>query len=144
MITSKSDVIEGLTLWPADAPDQPLMAVATYRREDPFALRLVFLARDGRTTCDYLFARELVADALLEECTGPVGAGEVTVRPADGPAWLVLSLPGPELGEPFELLASRDRLAAIVEATYQVVPPGRERDLVDLDALVADLLGAIS
>ncbi|MBG0828208.1 SsgA family sporulation/cell division regulator [Planomonospora sp. ID67723] len=135
-------VVEGLTLWPVEAPDQPLMAVVSYRADDPYAVRLAFLAGDGRETFDYLFARELLIDGLdLDQCE-PLGLGDVRVGPAPAGDWLVLSLPGVD-GEWFELYATRAHLAGFVEATLGVVPMGRERELVDVDAVIAAILAEV-
>jgi hypothetical protein len=109
-----------------------------YSACDPFAVSLVFLASSG--TIRWTMARELLADGLLEVA----GLGDVHVWPSldhEGRAVLMVELCGPDGSAILLQCLARD-VARFLDTSYAVVPRGTESGLVDLDALVGDLLDA--
>ncbi|WP_406728903.1 SsgA family sporulation/cell division regulator [Streptomyces sp. GD-15H] len=117
----------------------PVLAHLSYDPADPFAVTFAF-SHDGRVLARWRLDREMVADGL----TGPVGTGDVRLRPESRGA-------GQELRMEFfgEAHADGGRHHAVVFAwagtvggflreTYRSVAPGSEE--VPLDDFLADIL----
>jgi Streptomyces sporulation and cell division protein, SsgA len=127
----------------------PLMASLHYSRSDPYAVRMAFhvgtdepvewaLARDLLAAA--LHGREGIGDVQAWPSSGPAGsaAGEETSREAAGPALLNIAMTSPFGHAQFEAPAAP--IAAFLDRTYRIVPPGQESDHLDLDAELALLL----
>ncbi|MER7361976.1 SsgA family sporulation/cell division regulator [Nonomuraea wenchangensis] len=128
-----------ITLWsPArSAPPVPFAASAVYTPDDPFAVEFAVPSRDGGEPHSVLFARGLLIDGVAE----PAGDGDVHVAPhPDSDEWVRLELPID--GRPAEFYAERSAVDEFVDATCLLVPSGREAAELDLDGMIARLLGA--
>lgn len=112
----------------------PVDSVWRYRPEDPYAVTVTFATKPcGGTThaVDWVFGRNLVADGLVSAA----GIGDVQVSSHRGTA--AVRLMSPEGDE--TLTAPRQLLQAFLDATYKVVPPGRESYHLHLDARLTRL-----
>lgn len=108
----------------------------TYDQTDPYAVALVFHTSDGDIT--WMVAREL----LVIGATSPAGDGDVMVWPALTPTLedaIMIRLQAP--GGRLVLRLGRLELDDFLRRTLALVPAGAESEHLDLDALVADLLG---
>ncbi|POX58932.1 SsgA family sporulation/cell division regulator [Streptomyces sp. Ru62] len=119
----------------------PVLAHLSYDADDPFAVSAVF-AHDGRVLACWRLDRQMLADGLA----GPVGVGDVRMRPeATGP-WHELRLEflgdtRPDGGRHHAVVfAWAPAIAAFLRETHQIVPPGRER--IPVDELLAEILSA--
>ena len=112
-------------------------ATLRYDATDPYAIHIAFRTgpgEDGRI--EWIFARELLAAGLVAS----IGDGDVRVWPCpdheDGPVYLELCSPsGQALFE-----APRDKVVDFLFRTYELVPPDRESDFLDIDAELELLL----
>lgn len=114
-------------------PVVPVLATLRYDVRDPWAVAATFqeCGRDGAEV-SWLFGRQLLTDGLA----GPVGAGDVAIRPVDGGVRLALRSPtGAALVE-----GDREEVVDFLQRTYLLVPTGHEAGCVDLDAELALLL----
>lgn len=130
-----------VTLWtlsPTGEP-RPYAATATFYPDDPFAVELAVPFRRGREPKSVLFARELLIDGLAE----PAGEGDVRVAPhPDMDGWVLIELPI-ECRQ-VEFWAEQAPLNEFVDATLLLLPSSRELTQLDLDGLIARLLGVSS
>ncbi|HLI38572.1 MAG TPA: SsgA family sporulation/cell division regulator [Streptosporangiaceae bacterium] len=126
----------------------PLVASLYYSGADPYAVRMAFHVGTDEPV-EWIFARELLAAGL----DSPQGEGDVRVwpsprscaaaehEPAAAPAGgVVLNI---ALSSPFgkaHFEAPAQAMAAFLRRTYQIVPPGKESDFVDVEAELNDLL----
>jgi|SRR5579875_1533022 len=138
----------GLRLVAAEQTIVPLVASLHYSGSDPYAIRMAFHV-GSEEPVEWIFARDLLADGL----TNPEGDGDVRVWPssaidspheageADGTATnSVLNI---ELSSPFgeaHFEAPSEAIASFLDRTYQIVPMGKESDVIDLDAELNGLL----
>lgn len=107
-----------------------------YRESDPYAVTLTFHA--GGADVEWVVARTL----LLQGLAAPAGEGDVKVFPSiddNARAVAVLDFSSPD-GR-LVTQASTYELQTFLARTFAVVPVGTESDHLDLDGLVADLLG---
>jgi hypothetical protein len=112
-----------------------LQATFSYDPSSPFAVTLVIY--DGPSRIAWRFARDLLVDGMFTE----VGSGDVAVFPsldAAANACTVIELRSPH-GEFMGQIPTR-QVICFVQATTNAVPVGSESDLVDIDALVEQLL----
>ncbi|AIR96567.1 SsgA family sporulation/cell division regulator [Streptomyces glaucescens] len=117
----------------------PVLAHLGYDAEDPFAVSAVF-SHDGRVLARWRLDREMLADGLR----GPVGVGDVRMRPESTDRWEELRLDF--FGDPRSdgghhhaaVFAWAPAIASFLEETYAVVPPGREQ--VRLDDFLAEVI----
>ena len=120
---------------PGDEP-LPVDATLEYDVADPFAVHLLIAAGDGMVR--WSFSREL----LIEGVKAPAGEGDVRIIPVGGRAErrvrIVLSSPDGAA----TLEAPLREMVEFLTATYTAVPSGSEGDLLDMDALVAQLLAS--
>ncbi|GAA3126902.1 SsgA family sporulation/cell division regulator [Streptomyces echinatus] len=119
----------------------PVLAHLGYDADDPFAVTAVF-AHDGHVLACWRLDREMLCAGL----DGPVGIGDVRLRPADTGLWQELRMEFLGDARPD---GSRHRavvfvwapaIAAFLRETHLLVPPGREH--VPVDELLADILSA--
>ncbi|MBL1084663.1 SsgA family sporulation/cell division regulator [Streptomyces actinomycinicus] len=117
----------------------PVLAHLGYDADDPFAVTAVF-AHDGRVLACWRLDREMLSDGLV----GPVGAGDVRLRPSTTGLWQELRLEffgdvRPDGGRHHAVVfAWADAVAAFLRETHRIVPPGAER--VPVDALLEEIL----
>lgn len=107
----------------------PVPARLVYRSDDPYAVHITFHI-GSETPVHWTFARELLMDGVFRPC----GEGDVRVWPGRvrDRTVICLALRSPE-GEAL-LHAPSQAIAAWLERTLRVVPPGTESDhLPELD-----------
>ena len=115
----------------------PLNAEFEYDPADPFAVSILFT--DEPVPVRWTFARELLIEGFYE----PTGDGDVHVWPClntEGAAVVILELSSPS-GEVLVQVSSR-AMSQFIHQMVAMVPQGTEATLVDVDAELAQLLGA--
>ena len=112
----------------------PLTATLNYRGDDPYAIRVSFhVGMDDPV--EWIFARDLLAVGMQT----PAGEGDVRVWPAaPGQDVLNLSLSSPFGQAHFE--APLAALSGFLLRTFEVVPPGRECDFIDIEGELKELI----
>uniref|UniRef100_UPI003F49751F SsgA family sporulation/cell division regulator n=1 Tax=Streptosporangium sp. CA-256172 TaxID=3240076 RepID=UPI003F49751F len=139
------EIVDGLLLWPVDAPDQHQVAVVTYCPDQPHELRLTLLTTRLTAVGRVFLARELLRGLLANEAPGPgrlVGCDRVQIGPAPTADRVLLRLwIGAEWAD---FHAERSRLQDILAATLKVVPAGDEHRLVDVDGAFAAMLPEVT
>ncbi|MEE1928116.1 SsgA family sporulation/cell division regulator [Streptomyces sp. TRM 70351] len=123
-----------LTLVLSPEHSVPVPARLVYRADDPYAVHVTFhIGSSGPV--HWTFARELLVEGARRSC----GEGDVRVWPVRraGGGALRLALSSPE-GEAL-LEAPAGPVAAWVERTLRLVPPGRESAELELDAALGAL-----
>ncbi len=114
-----------------------LSTTFTYQRSEPFAVTIVF--RTQGTTLPWTFARDL----LMLGQVGPVGDGDVRVRPgrdSRGVPQIAIRLSSPD-GQLVVVAATAD-VRSFLDATLRICPRGQEGEHLDVDGLVDELLSA--
>jgi hypothetical protein len=113
----------------------PLLATVEYAASDPYALRVAFHVGNDEPV-EWIFARELLTLGMARM----VGDGDVQVWPGrtDGNRLLNIGLSSPFGDALFE--APLAPLADFLHRTFEIVPPGRETEFVDIGAELDDLL----
>ena len=114
-----------------------LVASLGYDPRDPFAVRITFPAPGGGVR--WMVCRT----TLLRGLTDPAGLGDLHLWPSvdeDGRAVVVLEFRSPH-GH-LVAQAHSHEVYQFLTRTLAVVPAGTESAFMDLDALVADLLGS--
>ncbi len=133
------EVETSLRLVAPDATALPVRASLRYDPEDPYAVHVLFHAETaGGEPVSWSFARDLLMTGLDE----PAGIGDVRVWPwvgDEGPV-AALALSSPDGHALFEV--PRESLESFLARTYAQVPLGAESDHLDMDATLANLLGA--
>jgi Streptomyces sporulation and cell division protein, SsgA len=127
----------------------PLVASLYYSGADPYAVRMAFHVGTDEPV-EWIFARDLLAAGIESH----QGEGDVRVWPSPrscadakpdepgtrGTVGTVLNI---ALSSPFgkaHFEAPAQAMAAFLQRTYQIVPPGKESDFVDMEAELNDLL----
>lgn len=120
---------------PGDEP-LPVDATLEYDAGDPFAVHLDIVAGDG--VVRWSFARDLLTAGV----DAPAGDGDVRIIPLSGRDGrrVRIQLSSPDGAAVLE--APLTEMVEFLAATFAAVPTGTESDLVDIDALVADLLAS--
>jgi hypothetical protein len=108
-----------------------------YRPDDPYAVSLTFHSASGDV--EWVASRAL----LLEGLSAPCGDGDIMIYPSlddDGGAVAVLDFCSPD----GRLIAQTDSPAvqSFLDRTFELVPAGTESSHLDIDGLIAALLGA--
>lgn len=128
-------LVAGLVVPPDERKGpMPLLVLFHYDTGHPFSITLRFLARPGHWV-DWVFARDLLSDALV---WGSAGDGDVRFRvhpDADHKVQLLLSSPSGRA----EFTFPHRHLSAALELTERLVPWGTELDQVDWDGELAAL-----
>ncbi|MGC5342178.1 SsgA family sporulation/cell division regulator [Streptomyces sp. DT24] len=116
----------------------PVPARLTYRTADPYAVHATFHI-GSECPVEWTFARELLVEGVFRPC----GHGDVRVWPTKvgQRGVLCFALTSPE-GEAL-LEAPSAAVAAWVERTLRVVPPGTEGELLGIDDGLAQLLAPL-
>ncbi|MFJ5644882.1 SsgA family sporulation/cell division regulator [Streptomyces sp. NPDC093223] len=117
----------------------PVLAHLSYDPEDPFAVTAMFTL-DGRVLARWRLDREMLNESLR----GPVGVGDVRLRPVRQGRWREVRMDF--LGDPLPggerhhavVFAWAPALASFLGDTYMAVPPGREE--VRMDDVLAEIL----
>jgi len=104
-----------------------------YDCSEPFAATIAVSAVDMPLR-QWHFARELLAGGLNGAC----GLGAVVVARAPEDDDLLIGLHHDD--DFLVLRVARRRVARFLHRTYRLVPPGRERDHFDVDALIEQLI----
>ena len=130
-----------LVLWLV-APQQTARALVArfiYSREDPYAIRAAFHVEQDKLV-EWVFARDLLSMGIK----GREGLGDVTIWPSAGPgvgaSGRVLNI---EISSPFgraHFEASVKEISEFLRHTHQIVPPGEESELMDIESELTDLL----
>ncbi len=114
----------------------PVPARFFYSAHRPLSVTAEF--QGGEAAVQWVFARDL----LQEGTQRPVGDGDVTCWPATvtGERVVCIALRSPS-GQAL-LEAPADEIALFLDRAYETVPAGSESEFLDLDGLIADLLGS--
>lgn len=113
-----------------------LDAVLGYHRSAPFAVSLTFPT--AAEPVSWRFGRDLLIRGLLQ----PAGDGDVRVSPATnrgGRAVVLITLCSPDGHVLLE--ARTDHVVKFLERTLALVPIGAESTNLDLDEVIAHILG---
>ncbi len=125
----------GLRLVVPEHGGVPLTATVCYRGDDPYAIRVSFhVGMDDPV--EWIFARDLLAVGMQTA----VGEGDVRVWPAAAPGQDVLNL---SQSSPFGQAHFEAPLAALSDfllRTFEIVPPGRDGDFIDIEGGLKDLI----
>ncbi|MFD4609421.1 SsgA family sporulation/cell division regulator [Streptomyces sp. NPDC058440] len=115
--------------------DVPVPARLAYRTDDPYAVHVVFHV-DSEHPVHWTFARDLLVEGVFRSC----GDGDVRVWPSKalGRSAVLLALSAPD-GEAL-LEAPAAQVAAWLERTLRLVPPGSEGEQLGIDDELAGLL----
>ncbi|GHI09988.1 regulator [Streptomyces cellostaticus] len=119
----------------------PVLAHLSYGADDPFAVTAVF-GHDGHVLARWRLDRTMLADGL----TGPVGVGDVRLRPVATGMWRELRMDFLGDARPdgsrhhAVVFAWAPAVAAFLRETHAVVAPGQEE--VPVDTLLAQILSA--
>ncbi|MFB7216750.1 SsgA family sporulation/cell division regulator [Streptomyces sp. NPDC056227] len=116
----------------------PVPARLTYRTEDPYAVHITFHIGSDFPVY-WTFARDLLVEGVFRPC----GHGDVRIWPAriERRNVLRMALSSPD-GDAL-LEAPSSTVAAWVERTLRLVPPGTETERLGIDAALADLLAPL-
>ncbi|MFG2225442.1 SsgA family sporulation/cell division regulator [Streptomyces sp. NPDC048644] len=131
--TAKRTLEMQLLLGPEEA--LPVSGTFSYRSDRPYEVEVAFVSR-GATVATWLFGRELLLDGLR----GEEGEGDVRVWPfreADGQRRIHIELFTDDAV--CELSVRTGELAAWLEQTAAIVPPGHEDRYLDMDTHLARL-----
>ncbi|SDO04189.1 SsgA family sporulation/cell division regulator [Actinacidiphila guanduensis] len=113
----------------------PVPARLTYRTDDPYAVHVTFHI-GSEAPVNWTFARELIVEGVFRPC----GHGDVRVWPTKvaGRSVLCMALSSPD-GDAL-LEAPSSPVAAWLERTLRLVPPGTEFDQLGMDDGLSRLL----
>ncbi|MFJ8250082.1 SsgA family sporulation/cell division regulator [Streptomyces sp. NPDC094466] len=116
----------------------PVPARLTYRTDDPYAVHIAFHI-GSESPVHWTFARELLVEGVFRPC----GHGDVRIWPTKvaGSSVICVALTSPDGDALLEVNSAA--VAAWVERTLRVVPPGSEADRLGLDEALAELLAPL-
>ncbi|MGW0777515.1 SsgA family sporulation/cell division regulator [Streptomyces sp. NPDC002835] len=115
----------------------PVRACLAYSADDPYTVYLDSHT-DAKTPVTWALSRELLTTGTKRRA----GAGDVLVYPgsdADS-VYLLLADRGTGTGDAL-LRAQASDVEAFLRWSERIVPPGRESEYLDMDALIEQLLG---
>lgn len=107
----------------------PCTARFVYDPADPYAVTVRLLDNRTRRWVSWIFARDLIADALM---FGPAGDGDVRLIP-EGEAWVWLEIAGST--ERARIRFGRGALERALDEAEALVPLGTETTRIDWTAL---------
>ncbi|GAA1903645.1 SsgA family sporulation/cell division regulator [Streptantibioticus ferralitis] len=113
----------------------PVPARLVYRADDPFAVHFTFhIGSDSPVS--WTFARELLVEGVFRPC----GHGDVRIWPTkvEGRSVICLALSSPDGSALLE--APSSPVAAWLERTLRVVPPGAEHEQLGMEDELSRLL----
>ncbi|MCX4748763.1 SsgA family sporulation/cell division regulator [Kitasatospora sp. NBC_01287] len=113
----------------------PVPARLSYGSHDPYAVHITFHLDTG-TPVTWVFARELLVEGTFRPC----GQGDVRIWPTRAGRQSVLCLALTSPGGDALLEAPLATVAAWLERSHRLVPPGSELSVLDLDGSLAELL----
>jgi hypothetical protein len=125
-----------LRLLSSQTGSRPLPAQFRYSARDPLAVTVIFDVLSD-SPISWVFARELLAEGL----DGRAGVGDISIWPTEDEAGLPaiqIRLSSPD-GDAY-ILASAPQVEEFLARTWQVVPPGTEGALLDIDLALDALL----
>ncbi|MEU4179954.1 SsgA family sporulation/cell division regulator [Streptomyces sp. NPDC026589] len=116
----------------------PVPARLTYRTDDPYAVHIAFHI-GSESPVHWTFARELLVEGVFRPC----GHGDVRIWPTKvaGRGVICVALTSPDGDALLEMNSAA--VAAWVERTLRVVPPGSESDRLGIDEALAELLAPL-
>ncbi|MFD3739406.1 sporulation protein SsgA [Streptomyces sp. CB00316] len=116
----------------------PVPARLTYRTDDPYAVHIAFHI-GSESPVHWTFARELLVEGVFRPC----GHGDVRIWPTkiDNRGVICVALTSPNGNALLEVPSVA--VAAWVERTLRVVPPGTEGDRLGIDEALAELLAPL-
>lgn len=116
----------------------PVPARLTYRTEDPYAVHVAFHI-GSEFPVRWTFARELLVEGVFRPC----GHGDVRIWPTkvDVRNVIFVALTSPDGDALLEMPSAA--VAAWVERTLRLVPPGTESERLDIDEGLAELLAPL-
>lgn len=117
----------------------PVPARLAYRTDDPYAVHITFhIGSDAPV--NWTFARELIVEGVFRPC----GHGDVRIWPTkvNARSVICLALSSPD-GDAL-LEAPSSVVAAWLERTLRLVPPGAEHEQLGLDDALGALLAPIA
>ncbi|MFD5060212.1 SsgA family sporulation/cell division regulator [Streptomyces sp. NPDC058394] len=116
----------------------PVPARLTYRAEDPYAVHITFHVGSDFPV-HWTFARDLLVEGVFRPC----GHGDVRIWPTkiQRRSVICVALTSPD-GDAL-LEAPSAAVAAWVERTLRLVPPGTETERLAIDAGLAELLAPL-
>ncbi|MCQ4042481.1 SsgA family sporulation/cell division regulator [Streptantibioticus rubrisoli] len=124
-----------LTLVLSPERSVPVPARVVYRTDDPFAVHITFhIGSDSPV--NWSFSRELLVEGVFR----PSGHGDVRIWPTkvEGRSVICLALNSPDGSALLEVPSSP--VAAWLERTLRVVPPGTEHEQLGMDDELSRLL----
>lgn len=116
----------------------PVPARLTYRTEDPYAVHITFhIGSDAPVY--WTFSRDLLVEGVFRPC----GHGDVRIWPTkiDRRNIICVALTSPDGNALLEVPSAA--VAAWVERTLRVVPPGTETERLGIDEGLAELLAPL-
>ncbi|MCX4676910.1 SsgA family sporulation/cell division regulator [Streptomyces sp. NBC_01433] len=116
----------------------PVPARLVYRADDPYAVHIAFhIGSDSPV--NWTFARELLVEGVFRPC----GHGDVRIWPTkiDDRNVIFVALTSPDGNALLEVPSAA--VAAWVERTLRVVPPGTESERLGIDDALAELLAPL-
>jgi len=116
----------------------PVPALLTYRTEDPYAVHIDFhIGSDA--TVHWTFARDLLVEGVFRAC----GHGDVRIWPTklQHRNVVFVALSSPDGNALLEMPSAA--VAAWVERTLRIVPPGTESERLGIDEALAELLAPL-
>ncbi|MFD7491392.1 SsgA family sporulation/cell division regulator [Streptomyces sp. NPDC059832] len=116
----------------------PVPARLTYRTEDPYAVHVAFHIGSDYPV-HWTFARDLLVEGVFRPC----GHGDVRIWPTkvERRNVIFVALTSPDGNALLEVPSAA--VAAWVERTLRVVPPGTEAELLGIDEGLAELLAPL-
>ncbi|MGC5006226.1 SsgA family sporulation/cell division regulator [Streptomyces sp. DT203] len=116
----------------------PVPARLTYRAEDPYAVHITFHVGSDFPV-HWTFARDLLVEGVFRPC----GHGDVRIWPTKVQRRGVIRVALTSLDGDALLEAPSAAVAAWVERTLRLVPPGTETERLGIDAGLAELLAPL-